>query len=277
MKRKPSYEELAAKLAELEAVSRVIRNGEVDAVIGDQHVLMLRLKEVEDQLKRERDHLEKEVANRTRELRELSRGLIDGQEEERQAIGNELYDEVSQLLASALLLLEGTICKPDSRALVEARSEVKQALERINKLPPLLVPRLLQIVGLQRAIKHLVADYQFRTNIKVEFDHLGGLEKVPEKLALAIYRITQESLANVARHSKASEVKVHLFSLAGKLRLEVADNGTGFNPKAVYPSVGLTGMRERAQAVAGKLTIESNPGQGTRVAVEFPLSVTDKP
>ncbi len=277
MEYKPSYEELSAKLAAQEEIIEALRNHELDAVVGTQNILMLRVKEAEDQLKKERDHLERDVEERTKELRELTHVLFDVQEEERQVIGNELYDEVSQLLASALLLLKGAISKPDEKALVQARSAVRDALERIRKLPSVLVPRLLHILGLLKAMEHLIAEYQFRTNIKVEFDHSEELEDVPEKVALTIYRITQESLTNIDRHAKASEVKVRLFSQAGKLRLVVADNGTGFNLKAVYHSVGLTSMKERAQASGGKLTIESNHGQGTRVVAEFPLSEMDKP
>ncbi len=272
MEYKPSYEELIAKLAAQEEIIEALRNQEVDAVVGTKNILMLRLKKTEDQLKSQRDHLERDVEERTRELRELTHVLFDVQEEERQTIGNELYDEVCQLLASASLLLKGAIRKSDDKALVEVSSAISNALERIRKLPSVLVPQQLHILGLLKTMEHMVAEYQFRSNIKVEFDHTEGIEDVPEKIALAIFRITQESLLNINRHAKASDVKVRLLRRAGKLRLVVADNGTGFNLKAVRHSTGLAAMRERAQALGGKLTIESNRGQGTKVVAEFPLS-----
>jgi signal transduction histidine kinase len=140
----------------------------------------------------------------------------------------------------------------------------------------MLSPLLLRSAGLLQALVSLIEEYTSRTNIKVEFDHMDGLEEVPEDVALASYRIMQESLTNVARHAKASEVKIRLYREPGKLRLEVADNGSGFNPKEKEHTTGLTGMRERALALGGELTIESNHGQGTRVVAELPLSETEK-
>ncbi len=272
MEHKPSYEELVGKLAELEEIIRALRNQEVDAVVGNKNVLMLRLKEAEDQLRRQRDYLERTVAERTRELRELSHRLVDAQENERTTIGNELHDEIGQLMTYATLLIDRAARKPDQQTLTEAKSTVQDAISKIRNLSSMLSPRLLKSAGLLQALVSLSEEFTQRTDIKVQFDHEDGFEEVPEDVALASYRIVQESLTNVARHAKASEVKIRLYREPGKLRLEVADNGSGFNPKATKHTTGLTGMRERALALGGELTIESNYGQGTRVVAELPLS-----
>ncbi len=272
MEHKPSYEELVGKLAELEEIIRALRNQEVDAVVGNKNVLMLRLKEAEDQLRRQRDYLERTVAERTRELRELSHRLVDAQENERTTIGNELHDEIGQLMTYATLLIDRAARKPDQQTLTEAKSTVQDAISKIRNLSSMLSPHLLRSVGLLQALVSLSEEFMQRTNIKVDFNHADRLEEVPEDVALASYRIIQESLTNVARHAKASEVKIRLYREPGKLRLEVADNGSGFNPKEKEHTTGLTGMRERALALGGELTIESNYGQGTRVVAELPLS-----
>ncbi len=276
MEHKPSYEELVGKLAELEEIIRALRNQEVDAVVSNKNVLMLRLKEAEDQLRRQRDYLERAVAERTRELRELSHRLVDAQEKERATIGNELHDEIGQVLTYTILLIDRAARKPDQEILTEAKSTVQDAISKIRNLSSMLSPRLLRSVGLLQALVSLSEEFMQRTNIKVDFNHANRLEEVPEDVALASYRIIQESLTNVARHAKASEVKIRLYREPGKLRLEVADNGSGFNPKEKEHTTGLTGMRERALALGGELTIESNYGQGTRVVAELPLSETEK-
>ncbi len=272
MEHKPSYEELVGKLAELEEIIRALRNQEVDAVVSNKNVLMLRLKEAEDQLRRQRDYLERAVEERTRELRELSHRLVDAQEKERTTIGNELHDEIGQLMTYATLLIDRAARKPDQQTLTEAKSTVQDAISKIRNLSSMLSPHLLRSVGLLQALVSLSEEFMQRTNIKVDFNHADRLEEVPEDVALASYRIIQESLTNVARHAKASEVKIRLYREPGKLRLEVADNGSGFNPKEKEHTTGLTGMRERALALGGELTIESNYGQGTRVVAELPLS-----
>lgn len=276
MEHKPSYEELVGKLAELEEIIRALRNQEVDAVVSNKNVLMLRLKEAEDQLRRQRDYLERAVEERTRDLRELAHQLVDAQEKERTTIGNELHDEVGQLLTYTSLLIDRAVRKPDEKVLAEAKSTIQDAISKIRNLSSMLSPHLLRSAGLLLALVSLIEDYSRRTDIKVQFDHEDGFEEVPEDVALAGYRIIQEALTNVARHAKASEVKVRLSRQAGKLELEVAENGTGFNPKELEHSTGLTGMRERALSLGGKLTIESKKGQGTRVTAELPLSETKK-
>ena len=230
----------------------------------------------EEELRRHREHLEQLVAAGTLELRDLAHRLVNAQEQERARIGHALHDEIGQLLTCATYLIETAVRKPDKQILAEARSTIQEAISKIRDLSSMLSPRLLRSSGLLPALVSLAEDYERRTNIKVDFDHSDGLEEIPENLALTAYRIVQEALTNIARHAKTSEAKVQLLREPGKLRLEVIDNGIGFDRETVKHSAGLIGMRERALALDGELTIESNHGQGTRLVGEFPFSRTEK-
>ncbi|MBE0481464.1 MAG: PAS domain-containing protein, partial [Dehalococcoidia bacterium] len=226
----------------------------------------------EQELHRYREHLEELVEQRTRELRELAHRLVRAQEQERARIGSELHDEIGQLLTYTTLLIDRAMRKPEPPLLAQAKSTIQEAISGIRNLSSMLSPSLLRSAGLVRALFSLTEEYARRTNIPVEFNHDNRLEeKVPEDVALAGYRIAQEALTNVARHAGASEVKMQLSCEAGWLRLEVADNGSGFDPGAVRSSTGLTGMRERALALGGRLSLDSCTGRGTRIIAEIPL------
>ncbi len=228
-------------------------------------------KKAEEELHQYREHLEEIVARRTRELRELSHRLVDAQEKERTTIGNELHDEIGQYLTYCTLLIDRASRKPDPEVLAQAKASVQDAMSLIRDLSSMLSPRLLKSAGLLTAVESLLSEYTRRTGIKVDLDH-SGIGEVPEDAGLAIYRIIQESLTNVARHAQASEVKVSLSRQNDDLCLEVADNGIGFESGFDRKSTGLTGMRERAVALRGELTIDSRKGQGTRVIAAIPLS-----
>jgi PAS domain S-box-containing protein len=233
-------------------------------------------KQAEAELQLHRKNLEDLVNERTRELRRLSHRLVDAQEKERTTIGNELHDEIGQYLTYATLLISRAVRDPQPELLTQAKSAVQEAIAKIRVLSSLLSPRLLNSAGLQMALSSLTEDYTRHTEMKVDFSHSDQLEDVNEEAALAIYRITQESLTNVARHAKASEVKVTVSRQPGSVRLEVIDNGEGFDVKDKTHTTGLTGMRERALALGGTLVIDSSAGHGTSIRVEIPVQADSK-
>ncbi|MBE0480585.1 MAG: PAS domain S-box protein [Dehalococcoidia bacterium] len=233
------------------------------------------LRRTEEHLRRAKDELEVRVKKRTRELRELAHRLVDTQEKERAAIGSALHDEIGQSLTYTTLLIDRALRKPDQQMLAEAKSTAQEAISKIRDLSSILSPRQLRSAGLIQAMTTMVEEYAQRTKVKVDFDHSNGLDEVPEEVALASYRIVQESLTNTVRHARASEVKVRLSREQGNLHLEVRDNGIGFDPEAVKKSTGLTGIRERAQALGGDFSIESDPGKGTLVLADLPLSARE--
>ena len=231
-------------------------------------------KEMEEELRQHRDHLECLVRERTSELRDLSHRLITAQEDERNLIGNELHDQIGQHLTYTSLLLEQMARMQglkESPELLAARGAVQDAIGKIRNLSNLLSPRLLRSSGLIVALDSLIEEYIRNTRILVGFHHEVDIDALPKELALACFRIIQESLTNIARHAKAGKVEVHLISLDNRLHLEISDDGTGFDAMKVEHSTGLTGMRERALALGGELVISSMPGQGTRITADFLL------
>jgi signal transduction histidine kinase len=171
----------------------------------------------------------------------------------------------------AALLIDSAAKKPDSMELVDAGKAVREAISKVRDLSSLLSPPLLKDIGLEEAIKALVHQHERATKMKVVVDIVNILEMIPESKLLAIYRIVQEALTNVARHSKASEVKVGLFYQDGFIILLVNDNGSGFDINSTVKSTGLIGMRERAVSLGGELTIESSCGHGTKIVGKIPF------
>jgi signal transduction histidine kinase len=249
---------------------RFSQSGEFLGMVGSSPDVTER-KNAEEELHRYREHLEELVANRTRDLRELAHRLVDTQEKERARVGNELHDEIGQILTYTTLLIDRSVRKQDHTALPEAKTAIQEAIARVRNLSSVLSPFLLRSAGLMPALVSLTGEYVRRTNIKIDFDQNGNMEGVAEDVALATYRIVQEALTNVARHANASEIYLRLAREPGRLRLEIADNGNGFDPGAVKKSTGLAGMRERAMALGGVLSIEPNGRQGTRIVADLPL------
>lgn len=193
--------------------------------------------------------------------------LLFAQEEERRRVGRELHDVVGSQLTGALLALQ--LAETHPGYLKEARQAVAQALEEVRRLSRELRPALLDEMGLVKALETYLKEYRERTGLKVEWE----LECPPlrEVQQIAIFRVIQEALTNVARHAQARRVYVGLSAWDQKVHGLVADDGIGFDPDQVRASVGLAGMRERVEWLGGQLTLESWPGQGTRVRFEVPL------
>jgi signal transduction histidine kinase len=133
---------------------------------------------------------------------------------------------------------------------------------------------MLDDLGLLPALLWLFDRYTGQTGVRVNFEHEGLEQRVPEELETAAYRMVQEALTNVARHAGVSEVMVRASKAAGVLRLHVVDHGAGFDCNGALSARltgGLAGMRERAVLLGGRMMVESAPGAGTRLSAEFPL------
>jgi len=226
-------------------------------------------KVMEEELRKHRDHLEGLVKERTRELQDLSHRLITAQEDERNLIGNELHDQIGQHLTYTTLLLDQMAHRQVSPELSAARAAVQDAIGKIRNLSSLLSPRLLRSSGLLVALDSLIEEYTRNTRIPVGFRHEVDFDALPKELALACFRVIQESLTNIARHAKAGRVELVLSSAGDRLHLEIFDDGIGFDILNIEHSTGLTGMKERALAQGGELVIQSMPGQGTRIMADF--------
>jgi two-component system sensor histidine kinase UhpB len=197
-----------------------------------------------------------------RERRESGRRALAARERERQRVARELHDEVGQVLTGVMLELEQS-------ALPEARDAVRHALEEVRRIARELRPEVLDDLGLQSALRSLCTTTAAHPGLRVERQlELAGTEVSPE-VELVVYRIAQEGLTNVLRHSGASEVLVALTSVDGGLRLVVRDNGRGL-PADAHRGAGIAGMRERALYVGARLTVSTTREGGTEVRLDVP-------
>lgn len=215
-------------------------------------------------------------------LKFLSRRLMEVQEAERRNIALELHDEIGQVLTGLKLTLEmGTRLPAEEvgRSLDEARALVNELMARVRKLSLDLRPAMLDDLGLLPTLLWHIEHYTAQTKVRITFKH-SGLEKrrfAPE-VETAAYRMVQEALTNIARHAQVDEAAVRLSTHQRTLVIEVEDQGNGFDVESVLAASetsGLAGMRERAVLLAGRLTVESQPGAGTRLIAE--LSIVDGP
>ena len=202
------------------------------------------------------------------ERRESGRAVLRAQEVERSRIAQDLHDEVNQALTAILLRLQATAhAAPPGlqEELRESQQLVTKAMEELLHLARQLRPTALDDHGLVPALASQVADFGDRTGIRATFRRHGGVPNLSDEEQLVIYRVTQESLSNVAQHAGARHVDVEL-SFVGRTMLRVRDDGSGFGAMPNGRSrLGVSGMRERALLVGGRLSIFSEPGDGTTI------------
>lgn len=223
---------------------------------------------------------QRRVEHQTREeLERLSASLVDVQEQERRTLARELHDEVGQAL-TALKMDIGIALRSEGQprarpALEEARDIAESTLRNVRDLSQLLHPSMLDDFGLPATLTAHLRSFSQRTGIRAQLAETVDV-RLPAQLEVGIYRISQEALNNVARHSGATACTITLSAGDGMLRLTVEDNGRGIGSLAHVPrGLGLIGMRERAQALGGQFAIEHRPGGGTRVQVTLPFEPID--
>lgn len=208
------------------------------------------------------------------------RGVISAQEEERKRIARELHDSTSQSLTSLLVglrnLEEANDLLTVRTRIEDIRKVVNNTLDEVHTLAWQLRPSVLDDLGLVAALGRYIEDYQHRYRIQVDFVTRGLDERLPIALETSLYRMVQEGLTNIVRHAQAKNASVLLEQRQNGIRVIIEDNGIGFEPdKQAYSqkSLGLQGIRERTQLFGGKLTIESQSGQGTSLFIEIPFAV----
>ncbi len=200
------------------------------------------------------------------ERREAGRAAIEAQERERRRIAQDLHDEVNQALTAVSLRLQASIEQAPPglrRELQETKRLSSQAMEELLSLARQLRPAVLDDHGLIPALHSQVRDFADQTGVHATFNSRGVLPKLSPEQQLVIYRVTQESMSNIAQHAQARNVDVEL-SFVGRTILRISDDGSGF-AGGRNGGLGLSGMRERALLAGGQLSIWSREGQGTRV------------
>ena len=215
-------------------------------------------------------------------LEELSGRLIAAQEEERGRIARELHDDFSQRLALLGIGLSRLWKKrPESEA--EERIIVRELWTRnqeissdVHRLSHQLHSSKLEHVGLAPALMGLCDEISEKYGIQVEFTDRGAALEIAKDVALCLFRVTQEALNNVVKHSRAKQAQVELCRELNEINLRIADAGAGFDVALSHTDlgIGLIGMRERLRLVGGKLSVQSAPMRGTTILVEVPVSVS---
>jgi signal transduction histidine kinase len=228
--------------------------------------------------------LAKDALN-TRALQHLSTKLINAQEAERGRIARELHDDVGQALSAikvelavAQRRIETTGSSDD--LLEPAQLITDGALQTVRDLSHLLHPVALDDLGLAAAVDSYLRDFSKRTGIRVHLQQDDMTGRLAPEIEVAVYRIIQEALTNVARHAEASACRVNLHRTADTLVVTVDDDGRGFDPSKATQSprsgLGLLGMRERVSQLGGSVLLTSVIGQGTTVRIECPAIRRDE-
>jgi two-component system sensor histidine kinase UhpB len=209
------------------------------------------------------------------ERRESGRRALAAQEAERKRIAAELHDEVGQIMTGVLLLL-GKVASEvpaDRRELLaEAQEATRRSVDEVRRIAQELRPELLEHLGLASALKALATSITERAGLEFEKDFARKLPPLEPDVELAVYRVAQESLTNVARHAQASRVWLSLRPGRDSVVLRVVDDGRGLNGQAAGGSGGLRGMRERAMLVGAALAIERAETGGVEIRLEAPAA-----
>jgi two-component system sensor histidine kinase UhpB len=199
--------------------------------------------------------------------------VLQAQEGERARLARDLHDEANQALTGVLLRLEATAqnAPDDLRAeLRETQRVATTAMEELVRLARELRPVVLDDLGLGAALRTQIDEFARRARVKAELAlPAAGVEDLPADEQLVVYRVVQEGLSNVARHSGASSVHVEVQRPDGGTIVRVSDDGAGFDPDGSVPGLGLTGMRERAVLAGGRVTVASEPSEGTTIELRL--------
>lgn len=242
-----------------------------------------------------RQQAEHAAAEHAVRLRTLSKRLFSIQEDERRAIARELHDQVGQMLTGLKFQLEALVRATDTTDLPDLKEKSAESLAlatelmgHVRELTQQFRPRILDDLGLRAALEWHARLFQRQTGIHAAVEVSLPEERIPIELEIAVFRITQEALTNIARHAGCKEASVTVTHErghgpkgdGGHLHVEITDRGRGFDLDAVLASrnsIGLTSLSERVSLAGGTVEIFSRLNQGTRIHAEFPLGERPKP
>jgi PAS domain S-box-containing protein len=260
----------------------VIEAGQVRGAVAT-FVDITERKRAEELLRKSHDELERRVAERTRALRDLANHLEAVRETERTRIAREIHDELGSLLVALKMDTHWLGRRVQGRDDLAAKCQgmgrlIDTAVDKVGRIITDLRPSILDHQGLWAALEWQAQEFIDSSELEstLQFHVAAGVQPPEGGLAIAVFRIFQEMLSNVARHARARSVRIHI-TVDGPpgpvLYLDVRDDGVGAEQVALADpqSFGVLGMRERASHFGGRVSIDSAPGQGTRVRLVMPL------
>ncbi|MBI3781867.1 MAG: sensor histidine kinase, partial [Deltaproteobacteria bacterium] len=232
---------------------------------------------------REQERLYQQSLRDQQHLRQLSKRMVQISESTMQRVSHELHDDLGQALTAVKMDLgrfdrDLPADSPLHGQIQETREQIAQVLQSVRTLSQLLRPAVLDDLGLIPAIRSYCSRFGERTSIPINLSLPPAETRLPQPIEVAVYRVLQESLTNVARHAAARRVDIQLTVDVSNARLTVEDDGCGFDTGQQLDAalenhgMGLLGMRERAEVYGGRLSIESQPRRGTRVTLSVPLA-----
>jgi len=243
-----------------------------------------------EKLRNEQGELEKRVRERTsdldtanKSLRELSARLLQLQDDERRRIARELHDSVGQMLVALTMNLSAVRLDVErlskiAHALTDSENLVQEMSSEVRTISHLLHPPLLDEAGLLSALRWYVEGFVRRSKIEVDLDLPDNFGRLPRESETAIFRVVQECLTNIHRHSGSSVAKIRVRQRGSDVLVDIEDKGKGIPPEKIQemassgaPGVGIRGMRERLRQLGGTLEVQSN-GNGTVIHVCLPIA-----
>lgn len=232
-----------------------------------------------EQIRERNDRLVEQMFEGEKRFRSLAKAVWKVQEEERRRLARELHDGIGQTLTALVNQLRRS---PGSRAGAGDAGDplhiAELALRDVRELSRLLRPPVLDDLGLKAALNWLARTLRQQGGLAVTIDWQGSEERLDPDLETLVFRIAQEGLNNVLKHSGRHEARVAVARRADRIELEVADDGRGFDPRqALSPAggaagLGLRGMRDRVEMFSGQLAVDSEPGRGSRLRIAVPLA-----
>jgi signal transduction histidine kinase len=217
-----------------------------------------------------------QLAQSQREMQQLSARLVDVQEDERRTISRELHDEVGQALGALLvdvgrLSTELSDDRPEVRTQLDnIKSIAERTFHEVRNIALLLRPSMLDDLGLVAALEWQGREVSRRSDIEVEVQSDIASDNLPDEYRICIYRLVQEALRNAVRHSGAKNAKVTVQQSAKSIRVQVTDDGRGFNPTYTR-GLGILGMEERVKRLGGTLNVDSGVDHGVTLTAELPI------
>jgi len=220
------------------------------------------LKELEEQL----------IEEKLQRQNEISETIIKVQEKERTRIGHELHDNVNQILSTTKLFMDMMTAHSKEERQIKQKSVeyILMAIEEIRKLSKELVVPQLNQKGLAESIRVLVDDLHQTTNMKIKLTHDHENELLSQGKKVTLFRIVQEQLKNIVKHSQAKHVEIYLEYRDQQTRLIIRDDGIGFDSSHTHRGIGLSNIYERTRFYDGTATVETSPGKGCMLTIVLP-------